>query len=57
MKLSLDKRSYKLSKEEFNFYHENGYIIIKSLFSYEEVDRIYEIFAKNADENYSAIII
>ena len=50
MKLAVDKRSYKLSEEEFNFYHENGYIIVKSLFSNEEVDRIYEIFAQNADE-------
>ena len=56
MKLTIDNKSYNLSKDEFNFYHENGYIIIKSLFSNEEVNRMYEIFASNADKNFSAII-
>ena len=56
MKIEIDEKRYTLSKEQFNFYHDNGYIIIDSLFSKEEVDRVYEIFSLSADQHYSAIL-
>ena len=54
--LSLNTPTYNLSQEEYNFFHENSYLVIKNLFSEEECDRIYELFCEHADENFSAII-
>ena len=54
--IKLDKKKYNFTKEEFNFFWENGYIIIKNLFSHEETERVYQIFKENADKSFSAII-
>ena len=31
--LSLETSSYKLSREEYNFYHENSYLVVKRGFN------------------------
>ena len=54
--LNLESVDYDLSDFEYNFFHENGYIVIGKLFTEEECDRIYELFRNNADEDFSAII-
>ena len=54
--LNRDTPTYDLSKEEYNFFHENGYIVIKNLFSEIECDRIYELFCEHAEEDFPAII-
>ena len=54
--IKLDAKRYNFSKDEFNFFWENGYIIIKNLFSHEETSRIYQTFKDNADKDFSAII-
>jgi len=54
--LNLNNPTYKLSTVEYNFFHENGYIVIKALFSETECDRIYELFCEHAEEDFPAII-
>ncbi len=45
-----------LSVEQIDFYRGNGFLIITSLFTDEECDRIYNIFREHADETFSAIL-
>jgi ectoine hydroxylase-related dioxygenase (phytanoyl-CoA dioxygenase family) len=54
--LEIDNKLYDFTKKQFDFYDENGFIVIKNLFSSEEVGRIYHIFTEYADENFSAIL-
>jgi len=56
MKLNLEHSPVKLTDDQNGYYHENGFIVIETLFSVEECDRIYDIFCEHADEQYSAII-
>ena len=56
MILDIDNKLYDFTKEEFNFYHENGYIIINGLFSNEEINKIYDLFIEHADQNFSALL-
>jgi ectoine hydroxylase-related dioxygenase (phytanoyl-CoA dioxygenase family) len=56
MQLNLKHPKYELSKSQYDFYHENSYVVIDNLFSDTECDRIYELFCDHADSDYSAII-
>jgi ectoine hydroxylase-related dioxygenase (phytanoyl-CoA dioxygenase family) len=56
MQLNLKHSKYELDKRQYDFYHENGYIVINNLFSDAECDRIYELFCEHADGDFSAII-
>ena len=48
MELTIDKQSYKLSKEEFNFYYKNGYLV-KNLFFHEEADNYAITYIKKGE--------
>ena len=54
--LHIDTPLYEISANQYDFFHSNGYIIIDSIFSTEECDRIYQLFSEHADPDYSAII-
>lgn len=54
--LNMDSGKYNLSDEKYRLYHEDSYLVVESLFSEEECDRIYDICREHADEDYSAII-
>ena len=54
--LDVNNQNYIISVNQYEFYHENGYLIINSLFSAAECDRIYQLFCEHADPDYSAII-
>ena len=56
MQLNLDHPKYELSKNQYDFYHDNGYVVIDGLFSDAECDRVYELFCSHADSDFSAII-
>lgn len=55
MKIEIDSKKYVFTNDQFNFFHTNGYIVVNSLLSHEEVNRIYDIFSLVADKEYSAI--
>ena len=56
MNTILNVDNFNLSKREYSFFHENSFLVIESLFSEEECDRIYELFCEHADKDFSAII-
>ena len=56
MNTILNVDNYNLSKGEYSFFHENSFLVIESLFSGKECDRIYELFCEHADKDFSAII-
>ena len=54
--LNIDTPLREISANQYDFFHSNGYLIIDSLFSTKECDRIYQLFCEHADADYSAII-
>lgn len=45
-----------LGKKQFDVYHDQGFLVVKNLFSDLECDDILKIIYQNADENFSTIL-
>ncbi|MDP3921272.1 MAG: phytanoyl-CoA dioxygenase family protein [Candidatus Omnitrophota bacterium] len=56
MTMEADRKTYELSKEQHDFYHENGYLVVQNLISGEEADRLLESIAPHADKDFAAIM-
>src|SRR3989344_54457 len=50
------ERAWHLFPDQFQYYRDNGFLVVEKLFSDKECDTILEILAKNADKDYSAMI-
>lgn len=50
------ERLWHLYPDQMQFYRDNGFLVVEKLFSPEECDAILEVFLKNADKNYAALI-
>ncbi|MDO8509336.1 MAG: phytanoyl-CoA dioxygenase family protein [Nanoarchaeota archaeon] len=44
------------TKEEKEFYEENGYIVLKGVYSSEECDEIFAVIERHADHDFAAIM-
>ncbi len=49
-------RTYRISQEQYNDYHRNGYLIAEKLFSEKECDAILQTIKSHANKDFAAIL-
>ena len=52
----MNKLSHPLTSDQVRFYKDNGYLVVESLLSDQECDRLTTIFEEHADQDWAAIL-